>query len=241
MKLKRSNDRKTANLANAKGDASKIKNSFGLPAGREFSCPGETDFCGSICYGKRIENYLPSVRRVLQHNWDMLRDASQKEMHLALRDMIAEFDAECDKYDAPKFFRISWDGDFFSVPYARAWAAVIREFPCIQFWAYTRNHRAAAVLSDENLPNLALYFSADPDNKEVAARLRKDKGVKVATLHTTFAEAKELHRDITGTRVGKCPEVNGSIPLITEKGGACMTCGLCPLGKTDITFATAGR
>jgi len=241
MKLKRSNDRKTANLANAKGDASKIKNSFGLPAGREFSCPGETNFCGSICYGKRIENYLPSVRRVLQHNWDLLKDASQGDMFLLLRDMIAEFDTECDKHDAPKFFRISWDGDFFSVPYARAWAAVVREFPNIQFWAYTRNHRAAAVLSDENLPNLALYFSADPDNQKVAARLRKDKGVKVATLHTTFEEAKSLHMDITGSRVGKCPEVNGSIPLITEKGGACMTCGLCPLGKTDITFATTGR
>ena len=63
--LKRSNDRKTANMSKQSGDKwqSKIKNAFGLPAGKEFSCVGETPFCGGICYGKRIEGYLPSVSR----------------------------------------------------------------------------------------------------------------------------------------------------------------------------------
>jgi hypothetical protein len=239
--LKRSNDRKTANLANAKGDGSKIKNAFGLPAGREYSCPGETNFCGSICYGKRAEGYLPSVRNLLMHNWDLLQGASVDDMTLLLTDMITDFVKDCDKHDASKMFRIHWDGDFFSLGYTMAWSRVISAFPDVQFWAYTRNHRAAAFLAARAHDNLGLYFSADPDNADLAESVRREHGVKIATLADTFDEARSLHREITGARVGKCPEVAGRIPLITTEGGACKSCALCPTAKTDITFSVSGR
>jgi hypothetical protein len=241
MKLKRSNDRKTTPMANAMGDQSKIKNTFGLPAGKEFSCVGETPFCGAQCYGKRIENYLPSVRALLEHNWSLVKSADYDDLVFMLNDMIVDFVKDCDKHGAEKLFRIHWDGDFFSTQYTRAWRAVVTAHPDVQFWVYTRNKNAAAFLATNQPTNLALYFSADQDNQADAAFLRKNFGIKIATLATTFEEARVLHKDITGTRVGRCPEVAGRIPLITTEGGACKTCALCPTAKTDITFATSSK
>lgn len=237
--LKRSNDRKTTTLANGKGNVSMLKNAFGLPAGREYSCPGETEFCGSICYGKRTEGYLPSVRSLLMHNWELLHTADDLEMVVLLDSMIIEFVKDADKRGARKWFRIHWDGDFFSPAYAKAWRAVITSHPDVQFWAYTRVQEAAVILKD--LSNLSLYFSADPDNRETAEFVNREHGVRLATLHTTFDEARDLHSGITGKPVGKCPEVAGRIPLITTAGGACASCALCPQGKVDITFSTTGR
>jgi len=42
VKLKRSNDRKVANLVTKNGKQAAIANTFGLPAGKDFSCPGAT-------------------------------------------------------------------------------------------------------------------------------------------------------------------------------------------------------
>ena len=239
--LKRSNDRKTTPMANTKGDTSKIKNTFGLPAGREFSCSGETTFCGARCYGKRIENYLPSVRALLTHNWNLVREASYGDLVIMLDSMINDFVKDCDKHSADKMFRIHWDGDFFSLEYTRAWAQVVRSYPDVQFWAYTRNPEAAAFLSESQLANLGLYFSADEDNDKIAKSLRDTFGIRIATLAETFDDAKLLHMEITGDRVGKCPEVAGKIPLITINGGACKSCALCPTAKTDITFSTSSK
>ena len=43
--LKRSNDRKVTNLVSKNGKTSAIANTFGLPAGKAFSCPGATSIC----------------------------------------------------------------------------------------------------------------------------------------------------------------------------------------------------
>ena len=54
MKLKRSNDRKVANAVTKNGKQAAIANTFGLPAGKAYSCPGATTVCESIL------NELPS-------------------------------------------------------------------------------------------------------------------------------------------------------------------------------------
>lgn len=240
--LKRSKDRKTANMSTRKGDQAAIANAFGLPAGKDFSCPGETKFCGSICYGKRIEGYLPSVSALLMHNWELVHTAKYETIVALLDDMITEFEKDCVRREAEPLFRIHWDGDFFSLAYAHAWGKVISLHPDTQFWGYTRNHLAAAYFAGRGLENFALYWSADVDNADLTSSLRRNfPNLKVATLANTFDEARSLHKDTTGNRVGMCPEVAGRIPLITTKGGACISCGLCPQGKTDITFAVSGR
>jgi hypothetical protein len=55
MKLKRSNDRKVANLVTKNGKQAAIANTFGLPAGKAYSCPGATSICESVCYAGKLE------------------------------------------------------------------------------------------------------------------------------------------------------------------------------------------
>ena len=62
MKLKRSNDRKVANLVTKNGKQAAIANTFGLPAGKEFSCPGATSVCESVCYAGKLE-------KIQKGNW----------------------------------------------------------------------------------------------------------------------------------------------------------------------------
>lgn len=239
--LKRSGDRKTTTLADRQGKRPLVKNAFGLPAGREYSCPGETDFCGRVCYGKKTERYLPAVSRLLHHNFDLLSGADSGAMTILLTEMITDFVKDSDRSGARKWFRIHWDGDFFNDSYTRAWSNVIRDFPDVQFWAYTRVLDAVRILATPKFDNLGLYFSADKDNFG-DARAARELGVKIASLGVTFEEASLVHYYVDpSTRVGRCPEVAGKIPLITPRGGACASCALCPTAKVDITFATSGK
>jgi hypothetical protein len=49
LSLKRSNDRKVTNLVTPNGKQSAIANTFGLPAGKAFSCPDATSICAKVC------------------------------------------------------------------------------------------------------------------------------------------------------------------------------------------------
>ena len=234
-KLKRSRDRKVTNLADGTGKRAKILNTFGLPAGKQYSCPGMTSVCESVCYAGKIEKIFPSVRALLFHNWNLLQNKSAEQMYLLIDEMIKEFKSDCDKYGAEKYFRIHWDGDFFSDDYAMAWSVAIRRHQDVQFWVYTRVAEAAELLRNHN--NLGLYFSADRDNRNEAKRLFSDFAIKLAWLDETFDDGKGQLLDITGQAGAKCPEQTRQIPLISKEGGACYSCGLCTHGKANIRFA----
>jgi hypothetical protein len=240
--LKRSHDRKVANLATPNGKQSKIQNAFGLPAGQAYSCPGATSICEKVCYAGKLEKVYKGVKAALVHNWELLSNASQAGMVELLRTMVAEFDADCVKRNASRAFRIHWDGDFFSREYARAWAIVVAENPTIQFWVYTRSFTPGNNVVDliADIPNLAVYLSVDDDNREWAnVILDEYPSVKIAVLSETMELAGNAIADIRGDNKpgAKCPELIKSIPLISDKGGACFTCQLCPQGKSDIRFS----
>jgi hypothetical protein len=234
MPLDRTNDRKTANLSTKNGLQSKIKNAFSLPAGNAFSCPGATSFCQKICYAGQLEKMYPSFLALAMRNWDILKDASIDVMYVELTNMIDAFEAECDKWNAPKKFRIHADGDFFNMFYVEAWSWVIAEHESIQFWAYTRSDFAADFLHKENLPNLGLYFSGDPVN-EAMAHTMADKGIRIAMVANTFDDAKAAFKG------ARCPEQNKAIPLISDKGGACVACGLCVIGRANVLFSVSKK
>lgn len=235
--LKRTHDRKTANMANVKGDASMIKNAFSLPSGKEFSCPGATNVCETVCYAGKLERQYPAVRALVLHNWELLRKANITQMKSLLSDMIADFVSDCDKRSAPKVFRWHADGDIFSSDYAYALSETCKAFPDVQFWIYTRSFGYVAYL--ENVPNLSAYLSVDSENKE-AAFGTKDiyPFVRLAFLSDSFEKGKEELLAETGKPGAICPENAKRIPLITEKGGACISCGLCVFGKADIRFSS---
>lgn len=229
MELKRSNDRKVANSLTVSGN-SRIANTFGLPAGREYSCPGATSICSKICYAGRLEKAYPTVMKNLVHNWGLLQHAKRDTMINLLNSMIIDFERDCDKWSAPKKFRIHWDGDFFNDDYTQAWKHVITHHPDTQFWAYTRVESAMDIL--HGLPNLTIYYSGDSANLSVA-KAQISQGRLVAMLGDTFAEAKEA----LGSRAAVCPEQRKQIPLT----GACVACNICPKGTTNITFSITKR
>jgi hypothetical protein len=238
-KLLRSKDRKVANLVTPNGKQASIANTFGLPAGKAYSCPGATSVCESVCYAGKLEKVFPTVKKNLLHNWALLKDADGETMVRLLNEMISDFKADCVKREAPMLFRIHWDGDFFNDTYAYAWKVVIDKHPDIQFWVYTRVKSAALILKD--VSNLSLYFSADSENVKTAVDLKINSGVRMAYLAKNFAIGQADVKEMIGRPAAKCPENNKQIPLISQQGSACVSCSLCVYSKSDIIFSATKK
>ena len=238
-KLLRSKDRKVTNAVSPNGKTATIANTFGLPAGKEFSCPGATSVCESVCYAGKLEKLFKGVKVNLLHNWDLLKDEDIQGMYTLLSDMIADFKVDCLKKNAPLLFRIHWDGDFFNDDYAHAWRMVIEEQPDIQFWVYTRVKSAALILKD--IANLSLYYSTDSENKETGISLKAVHGIKLAYLAKNFADGQADMKALTNKTGAKCPENAKRIPLISTKGSACVSCKLCVYSKSDIVFSASKK
>jgi ferredoxin len=238
-KLLRSKDRKVANLVTPNGKQASIANTFGLPAGKAYSCPGATSVCESVCYAGKLEKVFPTVKKNLLHNWALLKDADHDTMEALLTEMINEFIVDCERRNAKMLFRIHWDGDFFSDEYAFAWKHVILNHPNVQFWVYTRVKSAAVMLKD--IDNLSLYYSTDSENKDTGIDLKTTHGIRLAYLAKNFAIGQADMKALTSKPGAKCPENLKSIPLISQKGSACVSCGLCVYSKADIVFSATKK
>lgn len=238
MTLIRSKDRKVTNAVSPNGKTPTIANTFGLPAGKDFSCPNQTPTCAKVCYAGKLEKVYKGVRNVLISNWEQLKDANRDEMIVLLNDMIADFKKDCDKRNAEKLFRIHWDGDFFSDEYAYAWKQVINNNPDVKFWVYTRVPTAAIILN--NIENLSLYFSTDKDNLDHAKNMSV-LGIRLAYLADTFAIGQADMKAMIGKVGAKCPENRKQIPLISKEGSACVRCNLCVSNKSDIVFSATKK
>ena len=238
-KLKRSFDRKVANAVSPNGKTATIANTFGLPAGKAYSCPGATSVCESVCYAGKLEKLFKGVKANLLHNWELVKDADHDTIEELLTDMINDFRADCVKRDAPMLFRIHWDGDFFNDTYTFAWKHVILNNPDIQFWVYTRVKSAAVMLKD--IDNLSLYYSTDSENKTIGIGLKTDHGIRLAYLAKNFAIGQADMKELTNRPGAKCPENNKQIPLISQKGSACVSCSLCVYSKSDIIFSASKK
>lgn len=218
-----------------------IPNSFGLPS--VDSCPGRTPFCTS-CYAIRSENG-ERVRELVEHNLELLAAGNDETMAQLLIEMLARYRAEADRVgvsERDRIFRIHWDGDFFSLDYASAWAHVCSQFIDVSFWAYTRSFVAPVNVVPilAGIPNLALYLSADPWNIE-AAREMVDAypDVHLAVCAIDYDSAREMAGD---RRSIVCPENAEKMPLSSDVGrGACADCRLCVVGRCDVLFSTSHR
>ena len=239
MALIRSKDRKVTNAVSPNGKTPTIANTFGLPAGKSYSCPNQTATCAKVCYAGKLEKIYKGVRNVLISNWEQLKDLDYKEMIPLLNEMIEDFKKDCDKRNAEKLFRIHWDGDFFNDEYAYAWKIVIEYHKDVKFWVYTRVPSAAIILKD--IQNLSLYFSTDKDNKDEAVNLNSEHGIRLAYLADTFAMGQADMKAMIGKVGAKCPENRKQIPLISQAGSACVTCSLCVDNKADIVFSASKK
>jgi hypothetical protein len=210
-----------------------------LPAGKAYSCPGATSVCESVCYAGKLEKVFPTVKKNLLHNWELLRNADSETMVSLLNEMIIDFKADCVRRNAPMLFRIHWDGDFFNDTYTEAWKNVVNTHPDIQFWVYTRVRSAAVILN--GIDNLSLYYSTDSENKAIGIDLKVNNGIRLAYLAKNFAIGQADMKELTNKPGAKCPENLKSIPLISQKGSACVSCGLCVYSKADIVFSATKK
>lgn len=239
--LKPSKDRKVANAVTPSGKEAAIANTFGLPSGTDYSCPDATEVCEVICYANRIERVFPGVREVLEHNWSLLKDADFGTMVRLIDDMITDFEAACRKRGVAALFRVGWDGDLFSPHYTNAWLYVMRRHADTHFWIYTRVAQSAVMIHKDGLPNVSLYFSADRANHTVAAMLWKTYGIRLAYLAESFQAGNSVLKELTGKPGARCPEQLKRLPMISTEGSACMRCGLCVFGKSNVVFSASKR
>lgn len=168
-----------------------------------------------------------------------------------LRALVVDFRADLERHGGEPIFRIHWDGDFYSLAYARAWAIVIAENPDIRFWAYTRSFRGRVnvVPTLASLENLTLYLSVDRDNAGAARTiLRGYPNARAATLTDTATDGATMLADLGRAYAPACPENTRRIPLVLagrgpngNGAGACAACGLCIRGTRDVRFAIAKR
>lgn len=214
------------------------KNTFGLMYGlpeNGGTCPGATTGNGGClyirdglkretCYMAKITAIYKQVGVVLADNTASLQGKTIEEMTDVCRATIQEFIRK--NGNELLYFRLHYSGDFFSVEYAQAWATVIKEFPDVKFWVYTRSFREDfnCVHALLGIPNLTLFLSCDPSNYEAAFTLYdqlKDthNNLGLAWLGDN-APDKEHFRWVT------CPEVSGKVKN-TKDAGACSKCRLC--------------
>ena len=143
--------------------------SFNLPA--IDTCPGKSAVCIILCYATRRRFKSGNVRAAHSRNLDIAQAAGFAEK------MIEEI-----KRKKPKCVRIHAAGDFFSVRYIKAWIKVIRAFPNITFYAYTRSWVIAQLLPHlkvlASLPNFDMWFSTD----RAMGRPLKVKGIRTCYL-----------------------------------------------------------
>ena len=86
-----------------------------------------------------------------------------------------------------------------------------------------------------------MYLSVDPDNLRAAKEARqRHPWVRWAYLAETFADGRADLAALPGKRY-PCPENGRRIPLIAEKGSACIRCGICPSGRGDVVFSIAKK
>src|SRR3954471_9546928 len=101
--LKVSTDRKTSPLIMGTEKSPRpLANAFGLPAGKNGSCPGATEVCSTVCYAGKLEKIYSGSRKLVTSNFEALQDKSFGHMVLAIEEMIMPFIDECDKRGADK-------------------------------------------------------------------------------------------------------------------------------------------
>lgn len=229
-KLKPSADRKVWAYKNQ-------KNTFGLLPGPEGTCPGATlgpGGCRTIvkpgrpdCYVYRMMSIYKGVRGVLEHNTDLLKNATFEEQVELLNEEFKRFRevAKNNLVCADKY-RLHWSGDIFDRQYAEALRAALLTNQDIQFWTYTRTFDVIDVFED--VDNLQLYLSLDACN--VQEGLDAYDKHRRATLHLCYMgdDPPQLSESFIG-----CPVDSGQLAL----EGACQKCKLCLRGR-NIWFKT---
>lgn len=161
---------------------------FNLPAVE--TCPGKTEFCRTKCYALKAQRQYKATRAARAHNLALVRVGGFGDK---MADTIAK------NLRKIKQVRIHESGDFFSQQYLDEWLGVVRRFPSLPFWAYTKSFH----LDFSQKPaNLFLIGSFDKTTKDVWRGLyEKQKSV----FNSTFIV---VEKDANATCIQDCSKCN---------------------------------
>lgn len=188
---------------------------------RLVTCPGATDACKQVCYGKAFKRY-PNVEKT--HN--RMLDASKQD------DFVEKMVEEI-KESGAKIVRIHVLGDFYSLSYTRKWIRIVRSLPDVVFYAYTRSFACPRILPALNdlrtLPNMVLWWAVDktstaqPPEGRIAYMSLDDEDLPPEEASLVFRVMRKTKKvKLNGVFV--CPKETGKP---TKDGLHCDSCKYC--------------
>lgn len=190
---------------------------WSIPA--QITCPGCTECWRTACYALRGRYVFSKVREKLQWCYEQCQ---RENFVTRMADEI--------RRSGVLSLRIHCSGDFWSRQYAEAWLTIMKQFPRVRFYGYTRSWRVpkiAGVLEQmAALRCCRLWYSVD---SETGLPERVPLGVRLAYLQIRKDEQPE-QADLV-FRVRKLRK-EASLPIIcgaeTSEGKADGTnCGSC--------------
>ena len=127
---------------------------FGIQA-CAWSCPNAGK-CREFCYARKARF---NCRTVKTKRTDALRLTQNLPLFETI--MVGEISSYLFEDDRQLWYRIHDSGDFYDLPYARAWFAIIRQFPQVRFYAYTKMVSMFESVKEEIPENLYIVYSLD--------------------------------------------------------------------------------
>ena len=132
---------------------------FDLPAGRcgeTGACPFKAGYCPG-CYAKNSEmQYILSTPQKRYRNMEMVKrmieenkETATHNLSLLQRKLMLELHKRNATEDA--VVRIHSSGDFFNEAYIQMWADIVKQYPSIFFYAYTKADKAIVLDSADNI------------------------------------------------------------------------------------------
>ena len=199
---------------------------WSIPAGRKFSCPGESTLCAGHCYAKRGFFVMPSV--AASH----LRNYKFSQLPEFTDWMVAALSA-----NFVRVMRVHVSGDFFSPDYIHKWLAIVKRSPLRRFFAYTRSWRLDDMLPSlirlAAEPNFNMWWSIDRETGP-APIIRGIRRAYMAIDDTDAENAPDdcdlVFRADRGTIMKRangiqvCPPENGVTTAVKIN---CSKCGIC--------------
>lgn len=213
---------------------------FSMPAGKEWTCPGETSVC-ERCYAKRGLFLNTSVQKRYKENYAaaMLPEFVPDMIHTVRAHRV-------------QLFRKHVSGDYFDDAYVDKWRQILHHTRGTQYWAYTRSWQEESIVYNlaalAAMSNMQLWLSADRKTgrppiipyTRVAYMSVHDLDKPPYPCDLVFRDrprTKQLF--MNGNRV--CPVENGTV---AGSKLTCERCGLCwdqeKLVKLDYKLPAAG-
>jgi hypothetical protein len=115
---------------------SKLQNTFIFSMPPVATCPGATDACKQDCYAIKAYKQYPNVRTAWNHNQGLSEQDNFVEI---VADYLATELGSKRKTSKFRHFRIHESGDFYNQKYLDKWISIAKQFPAIEFLAYTKS------------------------------------------------------------------------------------------------------